>query len=364
MKGTVVYLYAFDVAFDIRTSQIREVLSEKPFPFQIRMGTTAPRDLRVSQPLTIGMRPEDADSNVGRLTLKPFVKIYDIGVISISYEVAVDVPTLHDLVPYHRVIIGDRTLDRRAEALLQQVVKNIAPYMIKPNPEPPVAEAYTVFCLENLDGARPGAVEEWAQAQRREIAALLTEEAVADRLSEDQVRETMRNKLSYTGSDLTIVDWDAALVVDQSGYYDDVLFVIELANLELEEFKLLDDRLDQFFLAAYDDLERYYSRLILTPRRILRSLRSIRIDYTKMSEETTNITKFVGDWYLARVYLACKERFHLGHWESSVDQKLAQLDALYSIVVAEINGRRALLLEGAIVALFVLDILMLIFAKK
>jgi hypothetical protein len=209
-----------------------------------------------------------------------------------------------------------------------------------------------------------GTAEEWARPRRAEIAGLLNEESGP--LSEGQIAETFRHALSYTAQDYAVVDWDAALVLDRSGYYDDVLYVIELANLQLEEFRLLDDRLDRFFMEAYEDLERYSgtTHLLLTPGKRLRSLRSIRMDITKMSEELSNITKFVGDWYLARVYLACKDRFHLGHWEASVDQKLMELDRLYSIVHSETNERRMLVLEVMIVALFVFDVIVLIFFQK
>jgi len=87
------------------------------------------------------------------------------------------------------------------------------------------------------------------------------------------------------------------------------------------------------------------------------------MDVTKMSEEVTNITKYVGDWYLARVYLGCKERFHIAHWEASVDQKLNQLDDLYTIANTEINNRRMLLLEAVIVALFLIDLAALVFMR-
>lgn len=362
MKGTVVYLYAFDVAGEIRTSQVRELLSEKPFPFQIRVGRTVPRDVRIYTPLTIALRPEEAESNVGRVTLKPFVKVFDVGVLSISYEVTFEVGDLAALVPYHHLAIGGEELTFRAERLCAQVAENLRPYMVRPSSERPPAEAYTTFCVEDAEGP----AEEWARSRREAVAGLLNEESGPGRLSEGQIAETLRHALSYTAQDYAVIDWDAALVLDRTGYFDDVLYVIELANLQLEEFRLLDDRLDRLFLEAYDDLERYSgsTRLLFTPGRRLRSLRSIRMDITKMSEELSNITKFVGDWYLARVYLACKDRFHLGHWESSVDQKLQELDRLYTIVQNEIYGRRMLVLEVMIVALFVFDVLALIVMRK
>ena len=40
MKGEVVYLYAFDVANEIAKQRVQEILSEKPFPFEIRRDRT------------------------------------------------------------------------------------------------------------------------------------------------------------------------------------------------------------------------------------------------------------------------------------------------------------------------------------
>ena len=52
-----------------------------------------------------------------------------------------------------------------------------------------------------------------------------------------------------------MIDWDAALVVDLAGYVDDVLYALELANLQLEEFRMMDQTLDQYLDQAYEDLE-------------------------------------------------------------------------------------------------------------
>ncbi len=347
MQGRVVYQYAFDVAIEIRTSEVREVLSRKPFPFQIRTGSQIPRDVRIYAPLTIALEPE---THEGR-RLSPFVKIFDIGVLSVSFETVFDVPDCASLVPYH----ATAGLAGRAAALAAEVARSLRPTMLRPSEPHAAVEAYTVFCLHGLRGA-------WAESKRRDVAALLNEELDPGRLSESQVDETWSRSLSYSVSDLAVIDWDAALVVDEEGYFDDVLYVIELANLQLEEFRLLDDRLDHFFAEAYDDLERYSG--LFGPRARLTSLRSMRMDTTKMSEEVSNITKFVGDWHLARVYLACKDRFHLGHWEASIDQKLQELDRLYSIVNAEVVERRSLMLELMIVALFVIDVLALFLLKK
>jgi hypothetical protein len=313
----------------------------------------------------ISLPAEPHETSAGRALLKPVVKLFDVGVVSIMYHVAFEATSLGDLVRYHAIKVDGIELHTLAERLCARVVADLKSALVKPDTDRFPAEAYTIFCLEKVEREASGGIPAWAAARRREIAALLNEESKIDRLSEQQVDETFRHSLSYTAGDLAVMDWDAALVVDEEGYFDDVLYVIELANLQLEEFRLFDDRLDRFFQRSYGDLDRYSrpGRLLFAPRHVLRALRAIRMDMTKMSEGVGNITKFLGDWYLARVYMACKDRFHLRKWEASVDEKLRQLDNLYSLVHDEISARRMLVLEVIIVALFLVDVIALLWRR-
>ncbi|MFM8273308.1 MAG: hypothetical protein ACKODX_13415, partial [Gemmata sp.] len=218
-------------------------------------------------------------------------------------------------------------------------------------------EAYTVFALSHLGGETDA--NRWLGAHTRALAGLLTD-TPADRLSGAQVAEVLRLRRSYENSDLVVIDWDAALVADVGRGAEDVLFVLELANLQLEEFRWMDRQLDQYLDRAYDDLaaRRWWSFGALA--RTLRALRQLRVDLAKLADEVTHITKFVGDWHLARVYLLARKRFHLGQWRASVEQRLAEVDRLYTLTRADGYERRMFWLEVTVVALFVLDLLLLL----
>jgi hypothetical protein len=213
---------------------------------------------------------------------------------------------------------------------------------------------YTAFCLSELgDGADAAA---WLAGRRRPAAGLLAG-LDPDRLSEAQIAETLRLSWSLEFDDLIVIDWDAALVVDLTGPVEDVLYVLEVANLQLEEFRKMDEALDRYLNRAYDDLERRSGvSLFGSPLAVLRKLRWFRVDLTKLADEVTNITKFVGDWYLARVYLGARERFHLDRWRGSVERRLAQLDELYSVARAEVFERRLLWLEILMAVFFAIDL--------
>jgi len=92
---------------------------------------------------------------------------------------------------------------------------------------------------------------------------------------------------------------------------------------------------------------------------VLRDLRELRIDMTRFNDELSNITKFFGDWHLARVYGAVAARFHLADWHRAVSDKLRTLDELHPILKSDQANRWMMVLEVTIVLLFIIDLAIL-----
>lgn len=356
MKGEVVYLYAFDVANEIVTSRVRGILSEKPFPFEIRMDRTLPKDMPLYRPLAIEPPPLTAKLNEAAVRL--LIRIYDVGVVTVMLRAAFAAEAPGDLTRFHNPRLDSGlTLDSVAMDFCAKVCDSLGDSIVGRTEFPLPPEAYTVFCLTELPGVEN--VNIWLGAQRRPVAGLLTE-TPPDNLSEAQVNEVLRIQRSFENTDLAVIDWDAALVVDLTGYVDDVLYALELANLQLEEFRMMDRRLDRYLDLAYGDLDRRPLPMFGAANKTLRSLRRFRVDAAKLADEVTHITKFFGDWHLARVYLGARDRFYLDQWRASVDERLVQLDKLYSVVHSEVNEQRMLWLEVAIVIFFAIDLLILL----
>ncbi|MBI2083080.1 MAG: hypothetical protein HYT76_05880 [Deltaproteobacteria bacterium] len=353
LKGEVVYLFAFDVADEIRTEKVSKILSKKAMPFEVQADRTFPKDIPFYKPLTIEPRPHSW--KVGGLPLHIVVRVYDVGVVSLMISVPFEVQTVGDLMKFHELVLdNEKPLDAAAYELCADVVKNLQEYIVKGSEKVGIPEAYTVFTFQGIGETTH--VGQWVDKHRQEIAGLLAE-TEPEKLSPQQIDETFRHFISFTQEDATIIDWDSALVVDLSGPPQDLLHVLELANLQLEELVLMDERLDRYLDRAYDDLEKtrpYFSGLA---RRGLAKLRRFRMDVTKITDDVSNISKFFGDWYLARVYLAARERFHLATWKESIQSRLSNLDHFYEVLRAEANESWMLVLEFLIVLLFVVDLL-------
>ena len=295
-------------------------------------------------------------------SVRLLIRVYDVGVVTVMLRVVFETETLAGLMPFHNPRLENgEPLDAVALKLCAEACDSLRDLMVGRTEFPPPPEAYTVFCLTDLPGAAD--VNRWLADQRREVAGLLTE-TNPSQLSEAQVGEVLRIQRSFESTDLAVIDWDAALVVDLTGYVDDVLYALELANLQLEEFRVMDRRLDTYLDRAYDDLDRRRLPLFGGATKTLQHLRRFRVDVAKLTDEVTHITKFFGDWHLARVYLGARDRFYLDQWRASVEQRLAQLDKLYSVFHTEVNERRMLWLEAIIVIFFAIDLLILVFLRR
>jgi hypothetical protein len=369
LAGEVVYMYAFDVAYEMTRTPIRELLGQPVAQFQVDASKRSPRQLFFYRPQMVRLPPlEKLGPRGGPLRLERTIKLLPVGAISITVRVPFSVDKLEDLVAFHDLRFKDGSwLYDDVRELAEQVRRELQRYYVRPVERLGDEEAYTVFCLSSplragTGDGQPLRAEDWLHANRRRIAALLTEEPDASRLSTQEADESSCKYYSYYERDVVVIDWDAALIVDEPRNFDELLYIMELANLQLAELEAYDRILDDAVERAYRDLSSRRVRGLSTIT-VQRELREIRIDLARLSDELSNITKFFGDWHLARIYKGLSDRFHLSDWHRTIDEKLKTLDDLYQLLRADQMNRWMLILEITIVLLFVLDIAMLFWWK-
>ena len=362
--GEVVYMFAFDVAYEMTRHPVRELLGHPVAEYVVDSSKRNPRHLFFYRPQMVRLPAQERLGPHGPVRAEFTVKLLPIGALSITVRVPFAVQHVEDLVVYHDLQFSNGSLAEEVRRLAEEVRRELNAYYIRPVKQVPEEEAYTVFCLEapvlDRDGIGQTA-EAWLKAHRRQVAALLTQEPEVDRLSHQEADESTHRAISYYEHDLVVVDWDAALVIDKPNCFDEPLYVMELANLQLAELEAYDRLLDDALERSYRDLG---ERGIRGRREVLRELRELRIDLARFSDELQNITKFFGDWHVARIYEAIAARFHLGDWHRTIDEKVKTLDDLYQLGKADQQNRWMLALEVTIVLLFIIDLVALFWVKK
>ena len=363
-SGEVVYIYAFDVAYDTARKPIRELLGQTVAQFVVDASKRSPRQLFFYKPQMIRLPPMERIGPLGAVRVERVIKLLPVGAISITVRVPFAVNHVEELVAFHDLQFSNGSLHDEVHRLAQEVIAELRGHLIRPQPQLPEEEAYTVFCIAapvlNAEN-QPMTAEQWFQAHRRQIAALLTQEEKMERLSKQEAEESTARYLSYYDNDVVVLDWDAALLVDEPPDFDETLYIMELANLQLAELEAYDRLLDDALERSYRDLG---ERPLRSRRDTMRELRDIRIDMARFNDELSNITKFFGDWHLARIYEKISSRFHLADWHRTIDGKLKTLDELYQLLKHDQNNRAMIWLEVTIIVLFVIDLVILVLGLK
>lgn len=364
--GEVVYLFAYDIAYEMGRDPIPQLLGAPITPYSVDTSRRSPRHLLFYQPRSARLPAQERTGPNGPMRMEREIKILPIGALSVRFRVPFAVDRLEDLVAFHDLQFASGSLHEEARKLAEQARTELAPHILRPIERIPDEEAYTVFCLHGPLPSTPGSpqphlrVEAWLETHRRSVAALLTQESDASRLSRQEAFESTSRHLSYYEDDLIVIDWDAALLIDEPAEWEESLYVLELANLQLAELEAYDRLLDASLERTYRDL----SVSVRGRRQLLRDLRELRIDMARFSDELSNISKFFGDWHVARLYEMTAARFHLGDWHRSVNDKLRTVGELHEMLKHDQSNRWMLALEIAVVVLFIIDVVMLLSGPK
>jgi hypothetical protein len=356
ITGFVAYLHAWDIAYDLRRPGPAQLLGQRLVPQRLEVGKRAPRQMLFAQPLTATLPAVNRQGPHGPVAVSMAVRVLGVGALAIEVRVPFAVQRLEDLVVYHDLRFADGSLDSQMHELAGRALAELRPHLLRPVETLADEEAYTVFCLDPGVLAGAGA-ESWLAANRRPVAALLAQEDDPAVLAEAEVAESTSRWLSYYRDDLAVVDWDAALLIDDAPDLDDDLLILELANVELAELESYDRTLDAAVTSCYPDIGGSW---IKSRSAVLRQLGEIGVDLARMRDELTNASKFHGEYHLARLHRLTAERFHLADWYRTVEDKQRTVDGIYQAFTHDRNNRWMLALEVAVVLLFIIDLFIIV----
>ena len=362
LRGEVVYFFAYDIAYELSRDLPPSLLGHPIAEYRLDASKRNPKHLVFYRPRMVRLPPEQRLGPHGLFQIQFEAKILPIGAISIRVRVPFEVERLADLVTYHDLRLDSGSLDSEVRGLAEKLRTELSPWVLRPNEALSEEEAYTVFCLHPPSADEPPFhSDHWMETHREAIAGLLNQENDPSCLSAQEIQESTSRHISYYQHDLAVIDWDAALLVDTPSEWEECLYAIEVANLQLAELEAYDRHLDLVLERSYRDLSGAPMR---TRKALITGLRELRIDMARFSDELSNINKFLGDWHLARIYETAAGRFHLSDWKKGVEEKLKTVGELHELLKSDHSNRWMMALEITIVLLFILDVFLLIFGSK
>jgi hypothetical protein len=162
----------------------------------------------------------------------------------------------------------------------------------------------------------------------------------------------------YSKSDLTVIDWNSAFVVEPSGRKE-VPEVIEFALTHLMEMRYYDQLLDQRLTTLYDAIEATRGKLFSSRfSKIAKESSAMYIELTEFLERVDSSFKVIGDFYLAKIFRSSTEEFRIRDWEENITRKLNLLAQVSKMLQGEVDVSRSLYLEIAVVILISYEVIM------
>jgi hypothetical protein len=353
LQGQVAALFAFDIGYEVSLEKLSAMVATTPIRPLSRKKQT-PTYLQYTRPpqiLHIGIV-------TGHFAVPGNIQatVFDFGAVSISYRwpLAPNDPISLDQLPQLSHDLYALNLETHAREQVEALIKRIEPAIIRPSLSQ-MSEDYYIFIIEELDP--PLKAEQFVTQNRSTLAQTLRFETSP--LSRTQQDDALTQMISYFDIDLTIVDWNAAVIYDCD--YEDTANVLELLNVELLEARYIDGKLDRRIAEFHSQASKHKQLPIplRTPYKVaIGELAEFRLESSLLYERVENALKLVGDLYLARLYRAAAEKFQLQEWDRVISRKLELISDYYEMLTDRVHTMQSQTLEIVIVVMILVELVM------
>jgi hypothetical protein len=189
-------------------------------------------------------------------------------------------------------------------------------------------EEYTVLLLRTVSPSPDGFVDKNAAALARFIRAQ------RETFDERDIRQILSSRIRYSTDEMTLVDWQAAIIIAPEGDFQSDLELLKIGNYPLLRYRLLDGNVEASLRTINEQFRADPRRSLWRApgrgqiRRIVQHRLELMLDF----EHTDQNLLLIGDWYTAQLYHAIQEEFYLKEWKEAVHAKLDNLQGLIQTI--------------------------------
>ncbi|WP_418790811.1 hypothetical protein [Phosphitispora sp. TUW77] len=341
----------FDITDEIDLRNVERILSPEKPTTRLKLSRVRPKSIHIDNPpVTVELGSRELQLNGNPYQVTASARIFDLGVVSLVLKIRLTEDICYqELRNFSVFLYNTDDLEPIFDNYLEIVKKSLK--ITAPEPMKEFMEDFVIYFFGKWDSA-------W-----NPVPILLAER---ESLSEQTEQETLKNTFSYGPGDLAVVTWDSALVYDSEGSTD-IPDLIEFAITQLLELRYYDSILSTELNRMYDliemaDKQGGWTRL-RQYRRIMKNLMELVIDITETTERIQKQLKVTEDVFYARVYGAALSIFRTKEWTDSIQHKVQLIQGNYAMLSDEVINHRSMLLEVAIVALFVFEVILTLIEK-
>lgn len=357
-KGKILIYRVFDIGEEVNLASVENLLKEKSISERYKLARNPKQAIIINDaPLSLHLGDVEIQFPDRKFSFTIIGKLWSYGTISMCFQFEIPQGTTWpELIKFASLFENPEQLDLVARNRAREFTQQISTCMKRTN-EWNTYEDYVIYFFENIEGLGDNAL---TLLDKADIPSLILAENV-DNLSDSIKKNVLEHTYQYAKNDLSIIDWNSALVIEPNGSMD-VPDIIEFALNQLLEMRYYDDLLDDKLGKLYNSIENKKKSLLSDQYSDLAEEAAQRyLELSEIIETIENSFKVVGDFYLATIFRAASNRFRFKDWLSNINSKLSNFAEVSKVLQGEVHARRTQLSELIVILLIGFEVIPAIF---
>ena len=151
-------------------------------------------------------------------------------------------------------------------------------------------------------------------------------------LDSSVIEDIFISRIRYSKEDLTLVDWEAALIFAPSADFQSDIELLKIGNYQLLRYRMLGQSIEEILRIINADFKRGKQSMWSLTNGNLRNIVNHRLELMLDFEHNEQNLLFIGDWYTAKLYHLISDEFYLNHWKDAIQTKLDNLENILNTI--------------------------------
>lgn len=186
-------------------------------------------------------------------------------------------------------------------------------------------EEYTILLVDEVKQTP----DKWIDKNALAISRFIRSQR--DTLDKKEIDEILVSRTRYSAAELTLVDWEGAVIIAPSGDYASDIVLLKIGNYQLLRYRMLDDSVEKLLDKINESFFENKRRPRAT-RGLIRQIAEHKLEVMLDFERIEQSLLLIGDWYTADLYEAIHEQLYLKDWKENVKAKLDNLENIVQTI--------------------------------
>lgn len=185
-------------------------------------------------------------------------------------------------------------------------------------------EEYTILLVQEV-APTP---DQWIEKNDFAIANFIRSQREV--FEKGEVNDILVSRVRYSANELTLVDWEGAVIVVPNADYQSDIALLKIGNYQLLRYRMLDQSIEEML----DKInERFFqTKRPRATRGLIHQIAEHRLEVMLDFERAEQNLLLIGDWYTAKLYEVIQNEFYLKDWKESVRTKLDNLENIVETI--------------------------------